>query len=269
MIRKLTTVSVLGLVLASGGNMARAESAADAARADIEKTVGFVPEFVKAIPDVWLPGVWEEMKGFEINPKTALSGQGQGADRPGRGGAGRQPRHRLRRTRSARGPTAPATAEVGEAVAIAALARHWSTFFNGIQLDEAKFRAEIAKLRREHHEGDGRRQPPPPGADRRRRRASALKDIEQIVRLRARVHEEIPPEAAAGAWLQMRDVEMNPKTALPGKTKSLISLAVASQVPCRYCVIADTEFAKLEGATDARDRRGGDHGRRWRAASAP
>jgi AhpD family alkylhydroperoxidase len=42
---------------------------------------------------------------------------------------------------------------------------------------------------------------------------------------------------------------MNPKTALPGKTKTLISLAVASQIPCHYCIIADTEFAKLEGAT--------------------
>jgi AhpD family alkylhydroperoxidase len=25
---------------------------------------------------------------------------------------------------------------------------------------------------------------------------------------------------------------------------------VSSQVPCRYCVVADTEFAKLDGAMD-------------------
>jgi AhpD family alkylhydroperoxidase len=25
---------------------------------------------------------------------------------------------------------------------------------------------------------------------------------------------------------------------------------VSSQVPCRYCVVADTEFARLDGATD-------------------
>ena len=29
-----------------------------------------------------------------------------------------------------------------------------------------------------------------------------------------------------------------------------IGLAVASQIPCRFCVIAHTEFAKLNGATD-------------------
>jgi AhpD family alkylhydroperoxidase len=60
----------------------------------------------------------------------------------------------------------------------------------------------------------------------------------------------MPAEALPGAWLGMRDVEMNPGTALSGKHKTLISLAVASQIPCRFCVIADTEFARLEGASD-------------------
>jgi AhpD family alkylhydroperoxidase len=59
-----------------------------------------------------------------------------------------------------------------------------------------------------------------------------------------------PAEALPGAWLNMRDVEMNPASAIPGKVKSLIGLAVSSQIPCRFCIIADTEFAKLEGATD-------------------
>ena len=49
----------------------------------------------------------------------------------------------------------------------------------------------------------------------------------------------------------MRDVELNPHTALSPKTKELIGLGVAAQVPCRFCIIAHTEFAKLNGATDA------------------
>ena len=48
----------------------------------------------------------------------------------------------------------------------------------------------------------------------------------------------------------MRDLEMNPASAIPGKYKSLIGLAVSAQIPCKFCIIADTEFAKLEGATD-------------------
>jgi AhpD family alkylhydroperoxidase len=49
----------------------------------------------------------------------------------------------------------------------------------------------------------------------------------------------------------MRDVQLNPATAISGKNKELMGLAVASQVPCRFCIIAHTEFAKLNGATDA------------------
>jgi AhpD family alkylhydroperoxidase len=60
----------------------------------------------------------------------------------------------------------------------------------------------------------------------------------------------VPAEALPGAWRELRDVELSPHTELPGKYKSLISLAVASQIPCRYCVIADTEFAKLDGASE-------------------
>jgi AhpD family alkylhydroperoxidase len=35
------------------------------------------------------------------------------------------------------------------------------------------------------------------------------------------------------------------------KEKELIGLAVASQIPCRYCIVFHTEVAKLAGATEA------------------
>lgn len=60
-----------------------------------------------------------------------------------------------------------------------------------------------------------------------------------------------PDEARAGAWKQMRDVQMSPTTALSGKEKELVGLAVASQIPCQLCIIGHTELAKLNGATDA------------------
>jgi AhpD family alkylhydroperoxidase len=44
---------------------------------------------------------------------------------------------------------------------------------------------------------------------------------------------------------------MNPKGALDGKTKNLIGLAVAAQIPCTYCVYGHTKLAKAAGATDA------------------
>ena len=44
---------------------------------------------------------------------------------------------------------------------------------------------------------------------------------------------------------------MNPTGALDGKTKQLIGLGVAAQIPCAYCVYAHTKAAKAAGATDA------------------
>jgi AhpD family alkylhydroperoxidase len=134
-------------------------------------------------------------------------------------------------------------------VAIAALARHWSTFFNGVQLDEGKFRAELARLRENLTRGLASGSPPPAplaitDAD------SVLEDAQRSFGFVPEFLRRFPPEALPGAWLSLRDVEMNPRTVLSGKDKSLIGLAVAAQIPCRYCVISDTEFARLEGASE-------------------
>jgi AhpD family alkylhydroperoxidase len=40
------------------------------------------------------------------------------------------------------------------------------------------------------------------------------------------------------------------KTALDPKEKYLIALAVSAQIPCDYCVYANTQFAKHAGATE-------------------
>jgi len=60
----------------------------------------------------------------------------------------------------------------------------------------------------------------------------------------------LPKSALAGLWTQTKQLELSDKTALPPKTKALIALAVASQIPCEYCIWADTNTAKQLGATD-------------------
>jgi AhpD family alkylhydroperoxidase len=60
------------------------------------------------------------------------------------------------------------------------------------------------------------------------------------------------PEPLVGAWWDgVKTLEMNPKSALDGKTKELIGLAVAAQIPCEYCIYFHTKLAKANGATDA------------------
>jgi AhpD family alkylhydroperoxidase len=61
---------------------------------------------------------------------------------------------------------------------------------------------------------------------------------------------QLPKAAVAGAWREEKDLELSDRTALPPKVKSLISLAVAAQIPCQYCVWADTNNARRAGATE-------------------
>lgn len=57
--------------------------------------------------------------------------------------------------------------------------------------------------------------------------------------------------ALPGLWMQLKDLELSTDTALDPKTKSLIAVAVAAQIPCTYCVWADTNSARAAGATGA------------------
>ncbi|MBC8133429.1 MAG: carboxymuconolactone decarboxylase family protein [Deltaproteobacteria bacterium] len=133
---------------------------------------------------------------------------------------------------------------------MAAITRHWSTVLNGIQTDEGKFRGEVAKIIAHVKQASTSKKP----ADKPiavTNGQTALADITQSLGYAPDFLARFPEVARAGAWRQMRDVQLNPSTVMSGKNKELVGLAVASQVPCRFCVIAHTEFAKLNGATDA------------------
>ncbi|MEZ5818380.1 MAG: carboxymuconolactone decarboxylase family protein [Hyphomicrobiaceae bacterium] len=58
-----------------------------------------------------------------------------------------------------------------------------------------------------------------------------------------------PSNALASAWQEDQAIEK--AGALDAKTKQLIGLAVAAQVPCHYCVYYHTKMAKADGATEA------------------
>ena len=60
----------------------------------------------------------------------------------------------------------------------------------------------------------------------------------------------LPDHLRAGAWEWFKSTQ-NPNAAIPAKYSQLIALAVASQIPCVYCVYAHTTMSKMLGATDA------------------
>ncbi|MDX8495022.1 carboxymuconolactone decarboxylase family protein [Mesorhizobium sp. VK22B] len=79
---------------------------------------------------------------------------------------------------------------------------------------------------------------------------AAIKDIQSTIGGVPGFLKQFPRAGLPGAWAEVKAIELSDKTALSPKVKSLISLAVAAQIPCSFCIWSDTENAKRAGATD-------------------
>jgi len=80
--------------------------------------------------------------------------------------------------------------------------------------------------------------------------AAAYKDIEATLGFVPGFFKAFPEAGVAGAWAEFKNVQLSPATKLSVKTKELIGLGVASQIPCGYCVYFHTAVAKANGASD-------------------
>ncbi len=119
----------------------------DAASAykDVERTFGSVPGFFRAFPEAGFAAAWREYKGVLLSPSTALPGKVK--ELIGLGVAAQIPCHYCTFAHTEGAKLQGATeAEIREAVAMAALTRHWSTFLNGAMVDEATFRKETDQI---------------------------------------------------------------------------------------------------------------------------
>lgn len=67
----------------------------------------------------------------------------------------------------------------------------------------------------------------------------------------SKYYEDTYPEHALESALQAREVLQGEEAALDSKTRELIALGVAAQIPCTYCVYAHTENARAQGANEA------------------
>ncbi len=215
--------------------------------ADMQKTWGFVPGFMKALPDAALPGIWEQMKTLQLSNTTAIPPRFK--ELIGLAVASQVPCAYcvVAHTEFARANGAT-DAELGTAIAEAGLTRQWSAFTAGTQVDEAQLRKDLMKMTanmKQSMSGVPKPMMQVTDAD------SAYKDIERQYGFVPEHYRRYPKAALPGAWRTIRDIEMNPNGAMPPKYVVLAGLAVASQVPCQYCVISGTELARTYGATDA------------------
>jgi len=193
-----------------------------------------------------LPGAWDELKGVQLNRQSAIPPKYK--ELIGLGVAAQIPCEYCVyfHTRAAKANGA-SDREIREAVGMAAIVRHWSTYLNGAQIDEAGFRAELDQVVTNAKAG-ARPPPPAPITD----AASAREDIRATLGFVPAFFASFPDAGIAGAWREMKGLQLNPNTAIPPKYKELIGLGVAAQIPCRYCVAFHTQVSTaLDGATQA------------------
>ncbi|HLH96143.1 MAG TPA: carboxymuconolactone decarboxylase family protein [Xanthobacteraceae bacterium] len=79
---------------------------------------------------------------------------------------------------------------------------------------------------------------------------ATYQDIEKTLGTVPGFFKLFPELGIAGAWAEFKSVQLNPATKLDGKTKELIGLAIAAQIPCQYCIYFHTAAAKANGASD-------------------
>ncbi len=80
--------------------------------------------------------------------------------------------------------------------------------------------------------------------------AEALDDINKTFGFVPAFIKQMPDAMISTFWFAMKNFQANPNTALDAKTKELVGVAVASQIPCEYCVYFHTAAAKKAGAND-------------------
>ncbi len=232
---------------APGDPPADAKSAElDATYRSIKKRFGFVPSFIRAFPEVGMAAAWDELVALEMNPNTALAPKTKSL--VGIAVSAQIPcRYCIYFDTQAAKMAGATENEIKEAIAMAAITRHWSTVLNGMQIDADTFRQEMVQVFAYVANPPQQAEPPVVITD----AASAYTDIEQTLGSVPTFLRAFPEVAIAAAWREMKMVQLSAITAIAPKQKELIGLAVAAQIPCDYCIQFHTTAAKLHGATDA------------------
>lgn len=213
---------------------------------DIKQTLGMVPTFMKEYPAEGIAGAWEEFKGIQLSPNTALDGKTK--ELIGLAVSAQIPcRYCIYFHKKALAFHGAKPEDIKLAIAIAGFTRKWSANLYGNLYDAEVFRKDIdrmvAAMAKMPQQTEVKEPIQVTDAQ------SAYKEIEKTFGFIPAFLKNYPEAGIAGAWKNFRDMNANPNTSLSPKTKDLISLAVSSQIPCDYCTYADMRFATANGAS--------------------
>jgi AhpD family alkylhydroperoxidase len=141
----LAVAASFGLAAIATTPAAAEDMGAAATYKDIEATLGIVPGFLKAFPEVGIAGAWAEFKSVQLNPETKLDGKTK--ELLGLAVAAQIPcQYCIYFHTAAAKANGASDEEIKEAVAMAAIVRHWSTVLNGMRVDQATFESEVDQV---------------------------------------------------------------------------------------------------------------------------
>lgn len=138
------TILAAAAALACGGAVAQSAggSAVEKTYRDIEATLGIVPGFFREFPEAGLPGAWDSFKHVQVAEDTALPPKVK--QLIGLAVSAQIPCSYCIYFHTEVAKAYGATPEeIKEAVALAAISRHWSTVLNGRSIDMASFRNDV------------------------------------------------------------------------------------------------------------------------------
>jgi len=123
---------------------------------DIEKTLGFVPAFVRDLPQVMLASWWDGTKALELDPHTALDNKTK--ELIGLAVAASIPCEYCIAFHTEAAKLDNATdEEIQEAIAMAGLTRTGSVWLNGRQVDKVQYRKDLARLVHDAHQASAKK----------------------------------------------------------------------------------------------------------------
>ncbi len=148
-----TKLALSFALVASLSTLAAAENRTGAATAgtppsvtaEVQKTFGFVPDFMKNLPQTLAGTWWQGLTTFQLNPNTKLDGKTK--ELIGLAVAAATPCEYCIyfHTEAARlnGATEE---EIREAVGMSAMTKMGSTLLNGLQVDKVQFKKDVQRI---------------------------------------------------------------------------------------------------------------------------
>ena len=247
----LFVLLTFGSISTSWGMQTAKSAEVQATYKDIKQTLGILPTFLKNYPEGSISGAWLDFKGLQLNATSVLPGKIK--ELIGLAVAAQIPCQycTLLHTEAAKLNKANAL-EIKETIAIAGGTRRWATFLAGVQIGENDFKGEVDKmLMFQTNNKNLQAMETEPTAEEvvLNTPEDVYKDIKTHMGFVPNVFTQYPKSSIVGAWKDLKGLEFNPNSAIPGKYKELIGLAVAAQVPSQYMIYYHTQAAIMQGAT--------------------